>query len=171
MNTTMPHPLLHELAHHQYLRERLEAEFPDADEETLRDTLEGMTNLHEMISAVIRSRLDDLALGVALRARMADMQERLARLENRAEKKKEIVTSVMERAGLKKLTEADFTLSLRATSPPLIVFDEHEIPEDFWRAQPPKLDRQGMIAALKAGRDVPGATLGNAAMTISVRTK
>jgi hypothetical protein len=164
-------PLLHELAHHQYLRERLEAEFPDADEETLRDTLEGMTNLTEMIGAVLRSQLDDQALVLALRARMADMQQRLSRLETRAEKKRELLTSVMERADLKKITEPDFTLSLRLTNPLLIVFDEHEIPEDFWKPQPPKLDRQGMIAALKAGRDVPGATLGNAAMTISVRTK
>ncbi len=34
-----------ELCHHQYLRERLAADFPDADEECLRDTLEGLTNL------------------------------------------------------------------------------------------------------------------------------
>jgi len=44
-------------------------------------------------------------------------------------------------------------------------------PEAFWKPQPPKLDRQGLIAALGAGRDVPGAILGNAPMTISVRTK
>ena len=39
----MSQPVLHELTHHRYLRERLEAAFPDADEETLMDTLEGMT--------------------------------------------------------------------------------------------------------------------------------
>ncbi len=33
----MSHPVLHELTHHRYLRERLEAAFPDADEETLMD--------------------------------------------------------------------------------------------------------------------------------------
>ena len=32
--------LYRELAHHQYLRERLVEDFPDADEECLRDTLE-----------------------------------------------------------------------------------------------------------------------------------
>ena len=31
--------MMTELTHHQYLRERLEAAFPDADEETLMDTL------------------------------------------------------------------------------------------------------------------------------------
>ncbi len=62
--------LIHELSHHQYLRDKLEAEFPDADEETLRDTLEGMTNLTDMLGAVLRSQLDDLALTAALRARI-----------------------------------------------------------------------------------------------------
>ena len=167
----MPHPLLHELAHHQYLRDQLAAQFPDADEETLMDTLEGMTDLTEMVASVVRSRLDDLALFAALRARMSDMQERAGRLEQRADKKKEVVASVMERACLKKLTEPDFTLSLRSTNPPLVVTDEGEIPEDFWKPQTPKLDRQGIINALKAGREVPGATLGNGGVTISVRTK
>ena len=167
----MSQTLFHELAHHQYLRERLVAEFPDADEETLLDTLEGMTDLHEMIAVVVRSRLDDLTLVTALRARMADMQERAVRIDQRTENKKAIVTSVMERGGLKKLTEPDFTLSLRSTNPPLVVVDEGQIPDDFWKPQPPKLDRQELINALKAGREVPGAVLGNGGMTISVRTK
>lgn len=167
----MSHLLLHELAHHQYLRERLAAEFPDADEETLHDTVEGMTDLTEMLAAVVRSQLDDLALVSALRVRAADMQQRLLRIEQRASKKKELLTSVMERAGLKRLTEPDFTVSLRQTQPPLILVDENEIPSEFWKPQPPKLDRQGLISALKVGRDIPGATLGNGGLTISVRTK
>jgi uncharacterized protein YutE (UPF0331/DUF86 family) len=41
------------------LRERLIAEHPSLDDETLFDTLEGITELHEMIAAVIRSALVD----------------------------------------------------------------------------------------------------------------
>ncbi len=163
--------LSHELSHHQYLRDKLQEEFPDADEDTLRDTLEGMTNLTDMLGAVLRSQLEDLDLTAALRARMADMQERLARIDVRAAKKRELVISTMERADIRKITEADFTVSLRPKPPPLVLVDEKEIPEDFWKPQPAKLDRQGLIAALKAGRDVAGATLGNSALTISVRTK
>ncbi len=48
--------LQRELTHHQYLRERLEADFPDADEECLRDTLEGLTNLTDLLAEVLRSR-------------------------------------------------------------------------------------------------------------------
>jgi hypothetical protein len=99
------------------------------------------------------------------------MQERCGRIETRARKKRELVCSVMGRADLKKVTEPDLTVSLRPARPPLAVVDEHLVPETFWRPQPPKLDRQGLIAALSAGHDVPGAILGNAPMTVSVRTK
>ncbi len=50
----MEQPLVRELAHHQYLRSRLEEEFPDADEETLVDTLEGLSNLPDMLAEVCR---------------------------------------------------------------------------------------------------------------------
>jgi hypothetical protein len=160
-----------ELTHHQYLRARLEEEFPDADEETLVDTLEGLSNLPDMLAEVCRSMLDDQVMISALRGRIGDMQERCRRIEARARKKRELVCSVMERADLKKVMEPDLTVSLRPARPPLAVVDEDLVPEAFWKPQPSKLDRQGLIAALGAGRDVPGAILGNAPMTISVRTK
>ena len=167
----MDQPLVRELTHHQYLRARLEEAFPDADEETLADTLEGLSNLPDMLAEVCRSMLDDQAMVAALRGRIGDMQERCGRIEARARKKRELVCDVMERADLKKLTEPDLTVSLRPARPPLAVVDEDLVPATFWKPQPPKLDRQGLIAALAAGRDVPGAILGNAPMTISVRTK
>ncbi len=99
------------------------------------------------------------------------MQERCARFDERARKKRELVTSVMEQADLKKLMEPDFTVSLRPSRPPLMTIDEAAIPGDYWNPQPAKLDRMGLISALGAGRDIAGAVLGNPPMTISVRTK
>ncbi len=167
----MHHRIQRELTHHQYLRERLAADFPDADEECLRDTLEGLTNLTDLLAEVLRSALEDQAFGSALRSRVGDMQARLSRIEERARKKRDLVCAVMERADVRKLMEPDLTVSLRPSRAPLVVTDEEAIPEGYWKAQAPKLDRQGLIAALAAGRDVPGAILGNAPMTISVRTK
>jgi len=167
----LTHPIRHELTHRQYLRERLEAAFPDADEETHRDTLEGMTSLTDSLAELLRSSLEDQTLASALRSRMADMQERCARFEARARKKRELVCTVMEEAELKKLTEPDFTVSLRPSRAPLMILDEAAIPGDYWRPQPAQLDRIGLISALSNGRDIAGAVLGNPPMTISVRTK
>jgi hypothetical protein len=137
----MNQPVLRELATHQYLRQQLAEQFPEADEDTLLDTLEGLTNLNDMLAAVVRSQLDDASLALALRGRMDNMQERLERL------------------------------SLRSTPRPLVVVDEKEIPERFWNPQPAKLDRRGLIEALKADQTIEGAALGNGGVTISVRTK
>ena len=77
----------------------------------------------------------------------------------------------MERADIKKLSEPDFTASLRPTPAPLIILDEALIPADYWKVQPAKLDRRGLAVALGEGRPVPGATLGNGGSTIAVRTR
>jgi hypothetical protein len=167
----MSHPVMHELSHHEYLRQRLETDFPEADEETLTDTLEGLTNLSDMLAVVIRSALEDQNLTKALKVRISDMHSRLTRIDQRAEKKRALIKLVMERAGLKKLTEPDFTVSLRPSRPPLLVDDETVVPEAFWKPQPPKLNRQALIAAISAGEEVPGAVLGNTPMTIAIRTK
>ena len=167
----MNHAVKEQLTHHRYLRERLEAAFPDADEETLRDTLEGLSNLPEMIAAVVRSELEDKALAKGLRGRIGEMEDRLGRFEERAGKKREMAREAMERADIQKITEPDFTVSLRSVQPPLVIVEEKEIPEEFWRPQPAKLDRQRLRLALASSKGVPGAVFGNAGRTLTVRTK
>ena len=163
--------ILPQVAHHELLRRQLEAKFPDIDEETLRDTLEGLSNLPEMIAAIVRSELEDKALAKGLRGRIAEMEERLGRFEERAGKKREMAREAMESADIQKITEPDFTVSLRSVQPPLVIVEEMEIPEQFWRPQPAKLDRQKLRLALGSSEGVPGAMFGNAGRTLSVRTK
>ena len=47
--------LTNEMRIYAALRERLQQDYQDADSETIRDTLEGITSLHELIAEVIRS--------------------------------------------------------------------------------------------------------------------
>ncbi len=163
--------LFDQLNQYEYLREQLEAEFPAIDDETLTDTLEGLSTLPEAMAAVIRSYLDDLALASALGLRITDMQARLSRIEMRADRKRGLVTYIMTRTEIKKIEQPDFSASLRATPRQLVVSDEKLIPEAFWVPQPPKLDRRRLTAALSADASIPGAILGNGGSTISVRTK
>ncbi|MDA0740110.1 MAG: siphovirus Gp157 family protein [Nitrospirae bacterium] len=85
--------------------------------------------------------------------------------------KRELVTTVMDRAGIKKIAESDFTASLRQTPRPLVISDDREIPETYWKMQDPKLDRNKLIADLKSDATIPGACLGNGGVTVSVRVQ
>ena len=114
---------------YQLLRQRLLANYPNLDEETVADTLEGITDLHEMIAVVIRSALVDEALQAGLRFRVDDMKERLSRLELRATKKRQLALDAMTEVGLSKLEQPDFTASARAGSLALVVIAEETIPQ------------------------------------------
>jgi hypothetical protein len=160
-----------EVSKYVVLKERLLVSFPTADEDTLLDTLEGITDLHEMIAAVIRSALGDEALHSGLRFRIDDMKERLSRLEIRASKKRELALGAMTEVGLSKLEQPDFTASARAGPPALIVVAEERIPSAYWVPQPPKLDRQSILGELKRGIEIPGVQMSNAKPVLSVRTK
>ena len=89
----------------------------------------------------------------------------------RAGKKREVALHAMSEAGLAKLEQPDFTASMRAGSPALVVVSEQTIPLCYWLPQPPKLDRQGLLGELKCGALVPGAELSNAKPVLMVRTK
>ena len=164
-------PLSIETGKYLQLRERIMLTYPETDEETLWDTLEGITDLHEMIAAVIRSALVDEALHAGLRFRIDDMRERLSRLELRATKKRQLALEAMTEVGLSKLEQPDFTASARAGFPALLVIAEETIPEAYWLPQPPKLDRQAILGELKQGAEIPGAQMSNPKPVLSVRTK
>ena len=87
-----------ETGRYRIIREQLLADFPDLDDETLHDTLEGITDLKQMLAEVIRSALDDEALAGGLSTRLSDMKARLERLEERAKRKRQLVLRAMAEA-------------------------------------------------------------------------
>jgi hypothetical protein len=156
---------------HLRLKERLRAHFPALDNETLADTLEGISDLREMLAEVVRSALEDEAMSVGLSARLADMRARLERLKVRAEKKRALALNTMAEADIKSFAAPDFTASMRRGAPALDVVAEDKIPVAYWKTQPPKLDRQALLDALKTGREIEGAILAEPQLQLSVRTK
>ena len=107
---TTPDQVRTETSRYQLTRDRLLAQFPDLDDETLADTLEGITGLREMLAEVVRSALVDEALAKGLSTRLADMKERLQRFDERAKTKRSLVRQAMTGANLARLSEADFTV-------------------------------------------------------------
>jgi Siphovirus Gp157 len=162
--------LSYALNFYQAVSDRIRAEVTDIDEQTLADTVEGLTDLHEILAAIVRSALIDEALAEGLRNRMKQMQARLIRFDERAEKQRCIARDVMIEADIKKITAPDFTVSIRSGTPHVAVTDEAGIPADYWRQQAPKLDRQAVLSALKRGAQIPGVELSNPQPVLSVRS-
>jgi hypothetical protein len=151
-------------------RRSLEAD-PDIDERTLFDTLEGVTNLKEAIGCVIRSVLDDESLAQALKSRLEAMRQRLKRIDVTASKKRQVALAVMEEVDISTILEPDFTVSIKRASPSIVIMNEQDIPDPFWLPQRPKLDKRGILDAMKSGTAVPGAEIANTRIILSVRTK
>jgi hypothetical protein len=163
--------IIQEAVRYNALKDRLVSLHDDLDAETLADTLEGLSDLNEIIATALRSALDDEAMTDALKGRIEVMKARLDRLRDRARAKRQVCAKAMHDTGLRKVTAEDLTVSLRPGSARLQVNDETLIPADFWRTPEPILDRRGLGEALKGGTFVQGAELIEGEPTISVRVK
>ena len=135
------------------------------------DTLEGVSDLPELIQGLIRSSLEDEVLISALKQRVEDMHARLSRLKDRFERKRELASWAMTNAEIIKMQTADFTLSLRQGPPRLDVLNQEKVPAEYLVPQPPRLDRSGLIGALKRGDVIPGAVLIEGQMHVAVRVR
>ncbi|TGY90325.1 hypothetical protein E5163_04145 [Marinicauda algicola] len=160
-----------ERARHEVLKERLIAEHGDLDEETLADTLEGLTNLNQVIAAALRSALDDEAMAAALKDRLQTMRARMERITGRAKAKRRACAAAMDSCEIRRIEEEDLTVSLRPGSLKLDVEQIDDIPLEYWRTPDPVLDRREVTDALKAGTVIPGARLVEGDPIITVRTK
>jgi hypothetical protein len=156
---------------YEAIRDRIRAHEPQIDEQTLADTVEGLTDLHEILQAVIRAALADEAMARGLKCRISDMQDRLNRLEDRASKRRQIAKDVMVELDLRKLEAPDFTASIRPGLPALVVLKEDAVPKTYWEPGEPRLRRQILASDLKGGAEVTGATLSNPEPVLSVRTR
>jgi len=155
------------------VRDRLRTEDPQIDEQTLADTVEGLTDLHDILTltAIIRAALADQALATGLEGRIGEMLARRDRLQDRAVKRRQIAKDVMVELDLKKLSAPDFTASIRPGTPALMVIDETAVPSIYWEPREPRLNRQGLANDLKQGAEIAGVALSNPEPVLSVRTK
>lgn len=130
------------------------------DEQTIRDTLEGLegevAQKMEQCLSVYRN-LD--ALTEQIKMAEVDMAARRKTIENRAEWLREYVKEQMERTGISKI-ECPYFVAKIAKNPPRVVVDSlAEIPKGFLHYPPPpepSVDRKAVAEAWKRGEAVPG---------------
>jgi hypothetical protein len=165
------HQLTFAAIHYRAIRDRIRAQDPQIDEQTLTDTVEGLTDVHEILAAIVRAALADEALATGLKCRIADMEDRLSRLQDRAAKRRQIVKDAMVELDLKKLNAPDFSASIREGMPSLIVLNEDAVPSIYWQPSEPRLKRQELAYELKQGAEIEGVALSDPEPILSVRTR
>lgn len=153
------------------LREGLLRDHPDIDEETLSDTLDGITGAKDAAASLIRESNEDAAQAHGLGEYIAALESRKARLIDRAAKRKAAALTLLQEIGERRLERPEFTASVTPGRPKALVSDAGCLPAQFLRPQPPKPDLNAIKDALSAGEIVPGAMLSNAEPFLTVRVR
>jgi hypothetical protein len=156
---------------HESLRAELLQRWPALaeDQETLEDSLEGISSLPEAIAAVIRSALFDEEYCDAIAERIDKLQARKRRLKERADRKRALALHYCQEGRLQRIPAPDFTASLGMTKGRVIITDDRAL-SDKWVRIKREPDKTKIGEALRAGETVSGAELSNPQPTLSVRT-
>ena len=140
-----------------------------AEDEILRaDMLEGQTDLHKALSTFVRligeaqGNIDGLA------AYVTTLQSRATRFERRIEAIRGLIFKLLTIADLKKVPLPEATLSVRRVPGHVIITDESQIDEDFFRVKR-EPDKKAIKEALEVGINVRGAEMSNGGETLSIR--
>lgn len=141
------------------------------DEEAKVDTIEGETNLLEVIDATL-SRLAELEdIEAAIADRIKSLKMRQERMANGQEVIRLAIMRAMGAVDLRKLERPEATLSVGRTPQKVVVTSEADLPSEYMRERAPVPDLKLIGEALKGGTAVPGAELSNGGETLSVRRK
>jgi Gp157 protein len=152
--------------------EALLLEYPELkDDEELRTTaIEGETDTFEPLADLLSNIRECQTIGAAIGQRIEALRLRLSRFEQREEFHRKLAHRVMEAAGLRKVVLPEATLSIRPVPPAVRIIHPDFIPEEFWRVKrEPNVSQ--IKTALKAGHNVPGASLSNAGDTLAIITR
>ena len=161
MNPTSPDTRPYEILREDY-RALLEADIAARDESE---------RFRKLMVGIVQSYLDDLDLAATVGMRIEALETHLARIEARAEAKTRLVAETMSRAGMRTLSEPGIFIECLDGPPPLVIENEPKIPPRFWTPGAAELDRDQLLAALRAGETVAGAKFGRPEATIAVRTR
>ena len=138
------------------------------DDDTLAISLEGETDLHEVLAAVVARMCDAEAYAVADNALINDLKERRDRFNARYDAMRILAMKLMNAAEVRKVELAQKTLSIRAGTPKVIITDETALPESCIRIRK-EPDKIAIKEHLVRGDQVPGAEMSNAEPVLVIR--
>jgi hypothetical protein len=155
-------------------RERLLAIDPDMgeDQTLLADCLEGEAEgdpfavIDRLVAAAIHA--NDMAEIAHVRA--TELAERKARFKRRNEQLRGVVQEMLTALDIRKLERVQYTASIRAGTPHVVVTDIDDLPEIYVRTKR-EPDKAAILAALNEGYEFDGATKSNAPPSLMIKTR
>lgn len=133
-------------------------EDPDADEQAIKDTLEG-------IEGAIEDKADKYAMiisnmkadGEKIKAEEKRLADRRRILDNRADYLKGILTETMYLTGKTRFKTALYSFNIQR-NPPTVVIDATlaEIPEEYLVYADPIVNKKQLMVDIRSGKDLDG---------------
>ena len=152
------------------LAELTDQEGTDFDEQTIADTLEAL-------EGDLTHKADQIGKLVKMLSRQADMCEleakrlgdRSDKLRKRAESVTAYLHACMNVAGVKKVENSLFNIAIRKI-PDVVELDEELLPKRWFIEKiTERPDRRGILAAIKDGEEIRGATLASGREKLYIR--
>jgi hypothetical protein len=135
----------------------------DLPEETVRDTLEGMTGDLETKAQNVAAFIRNLeTTAEAIKQAEADMAKRRKAIEARTERLKTYTLEAMTANGIERIVSPYFALTVAKNPPSVDIYDIKQVPEQFMRQPeppPPSPDKKTIMAKLKEGEEIAGCRL------------
>jgi hypothetical protein len=135
----------------------------DLDEQTLADTLEGMSGALEVKAQNLVFFARNLEVtAAAIKEAEGQMAARRKALENRAASLQRYLLDSLQYAGVTKIECPYFRIAIQDNPPAVDIFEPGLLPSEYMRQPEPPPgapDKTAIKEALKAGKDVPGARL------------
>ena len=135
----------------------------DLDEQTISDTLEGLSGELEVKATNVAMFCRNLeASAEAIKGAEAQMAARRKAIENRAGRLRQYLKDNMERVCILKIESPFLALSIRKNPSAVHVEALELVPMEFFNPPmppPPVLDKKRVADALKSGKDVPGCRM------------
>ena len=142
----------------------------DLDDQLKLSTLEGETQLNELVSFLLAENEDDEGNIAKVKAQIEMRRERINRFERRIDTRKNAIVSLMDTARITKLPLPEATVTLRTLRPSPKVANENELPEAYTRIIR-KPDMDAIKAAFEQGIPIPGVVISNGGASLTVRRK
>ena len=121
--------------------------------EALEDAIEDKAENTAKVIKQLEANADMLATEIKR------LSERKTTAENNAKRLKVYLQEQLEKVGTDKIKGEIFTVAIQNNPQSVDVLDESKIPAAYFIEQAPKLDRKELLAHLKAGEKIPGATV------------